>query len=81
MKCFALLDPKCVKFWIEPNLTLKKKENKTYKYISWVCQNSQFLSKTEDPILEKVPLNSTKDGINYGEDTLAQLLPLSSETE
>ena len=81
MKYFALLDPKCVKFWIEPNLTLKKKENKTYKYISLVCQNSQFLSKTEDPILEKVPLNSTKDGINYGEDTLAQLLPLSSETE
>ena len=60
---------------------IKRKEKKAYKYISWVCQNSQVLSKTENPILEKVPLNSTKDAINYGEDTLAQLLPLSSETE
>ena len=81
MTCFALLDPKCVKLWKETNLTLKKKENKAYKYISWVCQNSQFLSKIVNLNLEKVPLNSTRDAINYGEDTLAQLLPLSSETE
>ena len=81
MKCFSILDPKCVKFWKETNSTLKKTENKAYEYISWVCQNSKFLSKTKNPILEKVPLDSTKDVINYGEDTLAQLLPLSSETE
>ena len=65
----------------ESDFNIKKERQQGIQIHQPNLPKQPFLSKTKNLILEKVSLDSTKDVINYGEDTLAQLLPLSSETE